>query len=154
MARIGGIHPFSLLPSRMNNLSKETARGVSKLVRQVAIGIGATVVDATRVDTGLARSNWRATLSRPATGTIPAYAPGNNLGKGETANASAAKTQHQQVFGRFNVKKHKSAVITNNVSYIETLNRGRPGVSPDDMVRQGLQTGRLILKSTKVLDTR
>lgn len=148
------IRPFSALPGSLEKLGSKIQQAATKIVKQVATGIGATVVDTTRVDTGAARSNWRATLNNPAGGVIPPYAPGNKLGKNEIANANSAKAQQRQVISRFNAKKDRSVVITNNLHYIGILNDGRSGVSPDNMVEQGLQTGRLILKSFKVLDVR
>lgn len=151
-----GTFPFSALPSRMNKLGGTITKGVTKLVQDVAKGIGATVVDTTRVDTGLARSNWRATVSAPASGTIPPYAPGIKLGIGEGANASAAKAQQKQAIERFNARKHVSIFITNNVPYIGVLNNGSPVHAPGNMVQLGIQTGRAILqaKASRVLDTR
>jgi len=151
-----GTFPFSALPRRMNNLGGTITKGVTKLVQDVAKGIGATVVDTTPVDTGLARSNWRATISAPASGTIPPYSPGNKLGIGESANAAAAKAQQKQAIERFDVTKHTSIFITNNVPYIGALNDGSSPQSAGDMVAMGLQTGRAILqvKASKVLSTK
>ena len=84
---------FSELPRRMDRLGTTIVKGVSILAQDVAKGIGATVVDATPVDTGLARSNWRATISAPAAGTIPAYAPGNHLGISEVAEKHEVSTR-------------------------------------------------------------
>lgn len=151
-----GIFPFSALERRMNKLGGTVTKGVTKLVQDVAKGIGATVVDTTKVDTGFARSNWRATVSAPASGTIPPYAPGIKLGIGEGANASAAKAQQKQAIERFNVAKHTSIFITNNVPYIVALNNGSSVHAPGKMVELGLQTGRAILqaKASKVLGTK
>lgn len=150
-----GIFPFSALPRRMNKLGNNITKGVSKLIQDVAKGIGATVVDTTKVDTGRARSNWRATINVPASGTIPAYSPGNKLGISESANAGAAKAQQKQAIERFNAAKHVSIFITNNVPYIGALNNGSAVHAPGLMVEQGLQTGRAILqaKAGKVLDS-
>jgi len=149
-----GVFSFGELPRRMDKLGGTITHGVSTLVQEVAIGIGATVVDTTRVDTGKARSNWRATLDTPANGVIPPYSPGNNLGIGETANANAAKAQQKQVIRRFSAVKQRSIFITNRVPYIETLNS--KGTAPGMMIEQGIQTGRLVLSAnaSKVLKAR
>ena len=151
-----GTFPFSTLPRRMDKLGGTITKGVTKLVQDVAKGIGATVVDTTKVDTGLARSNWRASISAPASGTIPPYAPGVKLGIGEGANATAAKSQQKQAIERFDATKHTSIFITNNVSYIGVLNNGSPVHAPGNMVQLGIQTGRAILqaKASRVLDTK
>ena len=154
---MAGTFPFSALPRRMDRLGGKTIRkGVSKLVQEVAQGIGNTLVDATPVDTGLARSNWRATLSGPASGTIPAYSPGNALGLGEGANASAAKGQQNSVIKRFDIKKHSNIFITNNIPYIGLLEAGSSGQAPGGMVKLALQTGRAILEANagRVLENR
>ena len=150
-----GTFSFSALPQRMDHLSDNLKRGLSKLVQDVAKGIGATVVDTTKVDTGKARSNWRATISAPASGTIPPYSPGNHLGIGETANATAAKAQQKQAINQFDISKHSSIFITNRVPYIVHLNNGTTIHAPGFMVEQGFQVGRLILQANakKVLSS-
>lgn len=142
--------PFSALSGSMKNLNKRIERGFTRLLRQTAVGMGATMVDTTRVDTGEARSNWRASLNAPLGGTIPPYSPGNRLGQGETANADAAKAQQKQVISQFTVKKNVSIFITNNVPHIGLLNDGTARIAPGNMVEQGLQTGRAIIKSAKL----
>lgn len=134
----------------MKNLNKRIEQGFTRLMRQAVIGIGATLVDTTRVDTGEARSNWRASLGAPLGGTIPPYAPGNKLGIGETANANSAKAQHRQVAARFNVKTNTIIFITNNVPHIGVLNDGTAKISAGNMVAQALQTGRAVLLATKL----
>ncbi len=153
---MAGIFPFDALPSRMNKLGGNIRKGVTKLVQDVAKGIGATVVDTTKVDTGLARSNWRASISAPASGTIPAYAPGVKLGIGEGANASAAKAQQKQAIEQFDANKNTHIFITNNVPYIGLLNNGDSVHAAGDMVNMGIQTGRAILQANakRVLGTR
>lgn len=143
---------FSQLPGSMDDLGDNVHRIGTILVKQVAKAIGATVIDTTKVDTGLARSNWRATLNAPAAGTIPPYSPGNKLGKSESANANAAKAQQKQVINQFNAAKNTGVFITNNVRYIGVLNDGGKNHAPGLMVQQALQTGRLVLQSIKVLD--
>ena len=146
---------FDQLPARMDRLGNRVLSSGTRLVRQVATAIGATVVDTTRVDTGAARSNWVATLNAPASGVIPPYAPGNKLGPSEIANATGAKAQQKQVIERFDARKHDGVFITNNIPYIETLNNGGGNIrTPGLMVEQGLQTGRLVLQSIKALDRR
>jgi hypothetical protein len=83
----------------------------------------------TPVDKGVARSNWRVGLGNTTRAIIPAYAPGSKLGRGETANASAAIAAGN---GRINsVTASRSGLtvaiyVTNAVPYIERLNSGPP----------------------------
>lgn len=144
---MAGTFLFNSMPARMTKLGLDITRGVTKLAQEVAIGIGATVVDTTKVDTGLARSNWRASISSPASGTIPAYAPGVRLGIGEGANASAAKAQQKQAIEQFDASTGQSIFITNNIPYIAVLNNGDSKHEAGDMVRMGVQTGRAVIQA-------
>ncbi len=145
------VRPFSDLPKVTERLAKNMTSSATRIMRQLAVGIGGTLVDGTRVDTGKARSNWQGTLNAPATGVIPPYAPGDKLGKGETANASAAKDQQSQVFLRFKAEKDKAIYITNRVHYIGILNEGRSGVAPDGFIEQAVLTGRAILNTARLV---
>lgn len=143
--------PFSELPRALKKRGDRVERNVDRIVAQVATVIGATLVDTTRVDTGVARSNWRASLNAALGGTISAYSPGNKLGKGETGNASSAKAQQKQVINRFRNKRDLGGIfIANNVRYIGELNDGRPGLAPGLMIEQAIQAGRAVFKSIKV----
>lgn len=143
--------PFSTLPKTLNRISADIAKGVTQLMRAMSVSAGAAAVDATRVDTGLARSNWRATLDSPASGTISPYSPGNKLGQGERSNATAAIAQHRGTIKAFNVKNNKSIFITNNVSYIGILNDGGPHVPPGNMAALGAQAAVITAKGMRVL---
>ncbi len=146
-----GTFPFSSLPQRMDRLGRATVSGTTKLVQEVAKVIGAKIIDTTAVDTGLARSNWRASISAPASGIIPPYAPGVKLGIGEGANASAAKAQQKQAIEQFNAAKDQGIFITNNVPYIAVLERGDSKHKAGDMVKMGIQAGRVVLQTPGVL---
>lgn len=152
---MAGVFPFSALDQRMDKLGGRIGRGVTKLAQDVAKGIGATLVDTTPVDTGLARSNWRATLNGPASGVIPPYSPGNHLGISESSNATGAKSQQKQAIERFDASKGLGSIfITNNVGYIGKLDAGSSNQNPAGMVNLAISTGRAILQARagKVLD--
>lgn len=138
---------FDQIPERMKALDERVAEGLGRVTKVAATAIGVKVVDMTRVDTGKARSNWRATLGFPAQGTIPPYSPGNHLGINERANASAAKIQHRAVISKFTTDPQGDSriFITNNVHYIGILN-GR-----DSIVPAAVQAGRVAIRGTTLL---
>lgn len=145
--------PFSQLAPRMDALSRAMPKIGTKLVQAAARGIGETVVDTTPVDTGLARSNWQASLNAPAP-LRPPYSAGVKLGISETANSSAAKAQQKQVIEQFDARRDQRLVISNFVPYIGAINNGGPFIRAHSMVQQGLLVGRQILQTIKVLDTK
>jgi hypothetical protein len=114
--------------------------GADFAVLSFAEELAGDLIDATPVDTGRARSNWRAvagpgSLGRTPTNTLAPYAPGRKLGLSETANASAAKAAVAKAIqtaandilavrglkGRAG-KAPPTARIFNNTSYIGMLN--------------------------------
>lgn len=142
---------FRELPSVLSKIGRNIDTNTEDLVKRVAIEVGDVLINNTRVDTGLARSNWQATLDAPATGTIPPYAPGRKLGLAETANASAAKAQLQSTTSLFDLGRNRSINITNNVPYIGILNDGGPNVPPANFVEKAVQRGVGVVRSQKSL---
>lgn len=67
-----------------------------RMVKASAIASLKSLVRGTRVDKGVARSNWRVGIGAPTRSVIAAYSPhpkgskGSGQGMGETANATAA----------------------------------------------------------------
>ncbi len=137
---------FNSLPGIIAKIQRRINGGVKRVTKDAAASVLRTAVRATRVDTGKARSNWIATLDQPNSGTIPAHAPGNKLGRGERANATVAVNAGLAVIRQFSNVEAGSIFVTNNVDYIETLNDGRSGSAPDQMKEQAVQAGVLTIK--------
>ena len=102
---------------RGNQIENETAN----VVRRVARRALRTLVLGTRVDTGLARSNWRVSLGGFPKAVIPPYAPGSKLGITERGNALGALTVGNAIISGLTGRGHarKSIVIVNHVRYID-----------------------------------
>ena len=145
-----GTHPFKDMPKVMNRAANATDASVQFFMRRAATAIGNKLVETTRVDTGLARSNWVGTLDVPFDGVIPPYAPGNKLGIGEAANFLGAIRQQQTAIRGYRIRVHKSIHITNNVRYIQYLNNGSPTTSADMMFEKAIQAGRASLRGLKI----
>ena len=137
-----GARPFSDLPKIMANIEKRAKRALRITVQEVALTTHSKAIRTTRVDTGVARSNWIMTLGSPFTGVIPAYRPGKMRGIGERANANAARKQGLGVIRRYKVESEQIIYITNNTPYIGFLNDGSATISPPGMMReQAVQAG-------------
>jgi hypothetical protein len=124
---------------------------VDALVRKVALAVDQAVVIATPVDTGRARSNWIVTLDSPATGEIPAHAPGSKGGTGG-ANAQAAINAGKQVISRYKDSNSKIC-ITNNLDYIEDLNNGTSAQAPAGFVEQAVAAGANAVQGATIVIT-
>jgi hypothetical protein len=123
--------PFSQLSSRINKYKDAIDPATTRIIRKVASVGHESLVKNTQVDTGRARSNWVVTVDRLNTTVIPPYAPGERLGIGETANASAAIAQGNVAINSFKVGPNRSLFITNFVHYIGILDARPDGLSVD-----------------------
>ncbi len=145
MATSRGFGQFS---RRMEFRANELDKSVDRTVRKTALVIDQAVVFSTAVDKGVARSNWRVSLSTPATGTISAYAPGNKLGLGEVSNAQAAISQGLAVIA--SRQPGQSIVIANNVPYIESLNAGSSLQSPAGFIETAISQSVAAVSQAKI----
>lgn len=144
--------PFSELPSILRSRAREIEAGTTRIMKAGAKEAVTAAVEGTPVDTGKARSNWVTTLNNPFGGEIPPYAPGAKLGIGESANASAAKSQGSTAIGKFNSVIHKSIHITNNVAYIRKLNTppGHSQQGPPLFAQAAAQRAAKLMRSLSV----
>jgi len=130
-------------------LAKKFGANVNKVVKRTAIVVDQTVVLATPVDTGRARSNWIVSTGSPSSSKIEPYAPGSKLGLGETGNAGGAIAQgHAAVSGRL---PGQPIFIVNNLSYIDELNKGHSDQAAAGFVEKAIQAGNAFLRKAKVL---
>lgn len=102
------------------------------LVRRVARRVLRDLIAGTPADTGRARSNWRVSNTNRTFAVIPPYAPGRNLGRGETANASAARNAGYEVIKAH--RKNQALYITNNIGYLNKLRNGASVQQSSDWV--------------------
>lgn len=70
-----GVHLFEELPAVLQGYRSQLFAITSKIVQKAALAGGDYVARETPVDTGVARSNWVATIGTPFSGVIPAYVP-------------------------------------------------------------------------------
>jgi len=144
--------PFSQLPKFINQRKKNIDPAISRIMKKVAKVGHTALILGTPVDIGTARSNWVMTKDTPNRTPIPAYAPGEKLGIGERANASAAIGQGETALSTFSLGANRSIFITNFIRYISFLN-GPPFHSkqtPGKFVEKAFQLMRSIVKSERL----
>ena len=124
--------------------------GIDRVVKQAALAVDQSVVLATPVDTGRARSNWIVSVGAPAGGTRAAFSPGSKLGRGESNNASAAIAEGKAVI---NSKPPKAAIfISNNLNYIAELNNGSSKQAPKNFVNKAVKEGAAQIQQIKIFE--
>lgn len=119
------------------------------LTRRVATTALEDLVRGTPVDKGVARSNWRVTLNAPSTTIIPAYSPGQKLGIGETANASAAIAAGRAVIAT--AREGATIHIANSIPYLEKLRNGHSQQQPNDWVAGATIRARRLISQARLV---
>ena len=142
---------FTQFQARMEIRATEVGVNLTKAMKKVAKAVDQTVVLATPVDTGRARSNWLGSLNSPRNDEIEPYAEGKGLGLGESANAAGAIAQASSVIDKF--KLDNTIFIQNNVDYIQDLNAGPPQGSeqaPKNFVQRAIVVAAEAIKGIRI----
>jgi hypothetical protein len=133
---VSDLYEFSV---RIRTLGKRVETNANLLKRKVAIRVDNTVVFATPVDTGRARSNWIVQLGSPATNTVETL--GSNA-----ASESIAKAR----VGIESAQSGDVIHITNNLAYISKLNDGWSAQAPANFVAEAVSDGVASIKGVEV----
>ncbi|WP_174801462.1 HK97 gp10 family phage protein [Martelella limonii] len=136
--------------NRMNRISIEVERGVDRAVKDCAVAVTSTVINATPVDTGRARSNWTAELDQAFQKLFPAHVPGEK-GSTASANAGIAIEKAEAVIEQFDIGKNRSIHISNSLPYIGALNDGHSKQAPADFVKLAIMDGLATVRNAKIL---
>lgn len=139
---VGDLRSFS---KTMTLIGRNVSTNADALVRKVALAVDSTVVLATPVDTGQARSNWQVSLDQPEQNTIPPYDPGSQ-GSSAQNNANAAINQGKQVIASY--KGGVDICIANNLDYIDDLNNGKSLQAPAGFVEEAVLAGVAMIQSS------
>ncbi len=117
----------------VREFAKQAMGAFNEHTKQLAIAIVDAVAEHTPVDTGRARSNWQVGIGKGKNNEIEPHAPGHKLGRGETANLAATMNAARAALEPY---KGGDIVITNNVHYMEKLDKGSPYTqqSPGDFI--------------------
>jgi hypothetical protein len=136
---------------------RQVVNSSSNLTRRMAVKTLKSLVHSTKVDTGLARSNWRVGLGNPTSAVIepyfkyPKHSKAQGQGIGETANAratiDAGRARINSVRGVSGVGLKTAIYISNNVPYIDKAMNG-------GAVEVAVLEARNELRSFRVFDPR
>jgi hypothetical protein len=135
---------------RMSRISVEVEDGVERVVKDCAVAVTRTVINATPVDTGRARSNWTAEMDEAFHKLFPAHVPGAKGSTGD-ANAEIAIEQAEAAINQFDINKNNSIHISNSLPYIGALNDGHSKQAPTDFVKLAVLDGLATIRNTKVI---
>lgn len=144
---MAGLDDFA---KRLDRIAVQVEGNVERAVKDCAGAVLRSVVEATPVDTGFARSNWTPELDRAFEGLFPARVPGE---KGSTAEATAAATVEAGLptIEAFDIKTNESVYVSNGAPHISALNDGHSRQAPADFVRLAVLDGLATVRGARVL---
>lgn len=136
---MGDLRSFS---KTMKLIGANVSTNADVLVRKVALAVDSTVVLATPVDTGQARSNWVVDVGDAPNESDPSppYSPGKG-GSTAQANSTAAIDQGKTAIARYVGGRGESIWIENNLDYINELNEGKSDQAPAGFVEEAVLDG-------------
>lgn len=139
------------LARRLDRIAMRVEGNVERAVKDCAQVVLRSVVEATPVDTGTARSNWTPEMDRAFEGLFKARVPGT---KGSTADANAVATIEAgvPVIEAFNIRENREIHITNNAGHIQALNDGHSQQAPADFVRIAVLEGLATVRGAKIVE--
>lgn len=144
---MGGLDDFA---KRMARISVRVEENVERAVKDVSREVARTAIEATPVDTGMARSNWQTGLDAAPFGVLPARIPGARGSTGD-ANSAAAMSACEPAIEDFDVTKNREVHISNNAPHIGALNHGHSKQAPADFARLAVLAGLGKIRRVRVL---
>lgn len=140
--------------SRVNRVAAKIEKNTDNIVKKAALAVDQTLVLATPVDTGRARSNWIVSLGVGTSRTRMPFAPikpGTDPSKfSETANTAAALADAKGVIEKR--KEGQDIYISNNLEYIGELNRGTSPQAQPNYIGDGVRAAVEALGGARLLD--
>lgn len=135
----------------MSQLAKSFPLRADELKRKAALVALVEATLATPADTGRARANWQIGRVRPVTRPIKTYVAG---AKGSTASQNS---QRAIQVGTERLSKRVSGVgrdiyLTNNVPYIEYLNKGSSVQAPAKFVEAAIKRAISSIREFKLIE--
>lgn len=111
---------------RFQRLGRDLLIGTRRVIREVALETTAKLIRRTPVDTGRARSNWFIGINAPSRQSRKRpVSPGAAIGRA-AARLTSSRLQD-------------TVYITNNLPYIQRLNRGWSAQAPPGYVQQAVR---------------
>jgi hypothetical protein len=112
----------------LGKYATDTVEKTNQVCRKVALSVFRRVVMRTPVDTGRARANWIPTVGSPSSEITEAT---DKSGAGAMGKATGQAS-------RWDPSKGQSIFLTNNLPYIEVLEKGRVGNKGSLQAPQGM----------------
>lgn len=132
----------------MYDLAARVELNIIRAKKYAAAAALDAAIDFSPVDTGRFRSNWRVALNASLDNVIPAHYPGENLGRGETANARMARAL---ALPRLRAGLGDLILVYNNTWYGPALNNGKSKQTAAGFVHAAAAIGALEVKKMSVL---
>lgn len=134
------------LARRLNKIAASVPTATVEKMKEVAVNVAFEIAQRTPVDEAVARSNWIVKVGSPISKIGAAYRPYLPRRKGgqggwvtERRNLFAVRDEAKAAVAL--LRAEQPIYITNNVPYIQRLNRGYSLQAPAGFVQMGIMAG-------------
>lgn len=123
------VHDISEYPTVMRRFARGTLAFSAVLLRSIGTEVSRNVISGTPVDTGLARSNWLASINVARPGTRP------TVGRGPATQIAEASSVARAV------RPDDAFYLSNNIHHIGELNRNKSDQAPSKFIQSEMARG-------------
>jgi len=124
---------------RIKEIEDGVEANATTMVRKTVITVASAVALRTPVDTGRARANWRTNIGGPLTAPVASFPEGK---KGTTGAAAAGMAIQDATDKMAQYKESgREVYISNNLIYIDPLNRGSSRQAPAGFIEGAIAAG-------------
>ena len=134
---------------RIKAIAQQVEDNSHTMMRKTVITVVSAISLRTPVDEGRARANWQTTIGHAAGGLVDAFPKGT---RGSSGTAAAAQAINQAVaeMGRYK-RGGQDVYVSNNLPYIERLNKGSSKQAPAGFVEAAILAGLNAIRKSRLL---
>lgn len=134
---------------RINEIAAGVEKNSSTMVRKTVITVASAVALRTPVDTGRARANWRTNIGGPLVAPVSSFPQGK---KGSTGAAAAGVAINDATSKMSQAVPSGTPVyISNNLIYIDRLNKGHSKQAPAGFIEAAINAGLNAIRKARLV---
>jgi hypothetical protein len=139
------------LGRRLIDLGHLIEDGSGEVVRKAALAVDQTVVSATPVDTGRARSNWLVGIDAPTREVLDqAHTPGAKGSTGAENTQQSIQAAAAAIAG-YDALRNSAIYISNNLPYIQKLDEGHSRQAPAGFIARAAQAAIEAVRRARII---
>lgn len=134
---------------RINEIAAGVEKNSNTMIRKTVITVASAVALRTPVDTGRARANWRTNIGGPLVAPVTSFPEGKKGSSGAAAAAVSINDAESKM--KQNVPSGTEVYISNNLIYIDRLNKGHSKQAPAGFIESAINAGLTAIRKARLV---